>query len=395
MSIEVKTTITSFQLYHPHALTSTPLSQIVGLTPPNGRKRYIAAAFPSACGKTNLAMLTPPEHLPGWKVECVGDDIAWMKFDSEGRLRAINPENGFFGVAPGTNEKSNPNAMKTVFKNTVFTNTGLTSDRGVFWEGMDKDRLEKECVSVTTWKGVENWQDFPEDEQKRIPASHPNARFCTPISQYPHLDENWESSEGVPIDAILFGGRRPNTIPLVFEAFNWRHGVFVGAGMKSEPTAAAADIKGAMAHDPFAMRPFFGYNFMHYLNHWLSLENRQGAKLPKIFHVNWFRKDPDSKKFVWPGFGDNLRVLDWVLRRCDGEGAAIKTPLGYVPGENGLNMEGLGEEVKREWLFRLSKQELDDDLQETEEYFGTQFPGQLPGAMIEELEAARQRVRDM
>lgn len=359
------------------------------MTPPNGKKRYIAAAFPSACGKTNLAMLTPPEHLPGWKVECVGDDIAWMKFDSEGRLRAINPENGFFGVAPGTNDKSNPNAMKTIFKNSMFTNTGLTSDGGVHWEGMDKP-----TGSVTTWKGVKDWQDLTKDEQKKTPASHPNARFCTPISQYPHLDENWESSKGVPIDAILFGGRRPNTIPLVFESFNWKHGVFIGAGMKSEPTAAASDIKGKMAHDPFAMRPFFGYNFMHYLNHWLSLENRQGAKLPKIFHVNWFRKDESG--FVWPGFGDNLRVLDWVLRRCDGEGVAIETPLGYVPGENGLNMAGMAEkDVRKEWLFRLSKEELQADLEETERYFETQFPGQLPAAVLQEVEAARQRIKNM
>lgn len=336
-------------------------------------------------------MLTPPAHLPGWKVECVGDDIAWMKFDIEGRLRAINPENGFFGVAPGTNTKSNPNAMKTIFKNSVFTNTALTSDGGVFWEGMDMPG----DVSITSWKNVKDWQKLEKVEQKKNPGSHPNARFCTPISQYPHLDKNWESSEGVPIDAILFGGRRPNTIPLVYESFSWRHGVFVGAGMKSETTAAASDIKETMAHDPFAMRPFFGYNFMHYLNHWLSLEDRAGAKLPKIFHVNWFRRD-ETGSFVWPGFGDNLRVLDWVLRRCDGEGVAIKTPLGYVPGKDGLNMEGLKEtDVKKEWLFRLSKAELQADLLETEKYFDTQFPGQLPEAVLQELEAARQRINDM
>lgn len=376
-------------------MTIPPIPQIVGLTPPNGKKRYIAAAFPSACGKTNLAMLTPPKGLPGWKVECVGDDIAWMKFDSEGRLRAINPENGFFGVAPGTNKSSNPNAMKTVFRNSMFTNTAITSDGGVFWEKMcDLKDLPKD-VSITTWKGVKDWQDFDKAAQKKTPASHPNARFCTPISQYPYLDENWESSEGVPIDAILFGGRRPNTIPLVYESFSWRHGVFVGAGMKSEPTAAASDVKEQMAHDPFAMRPFFGYNFMHYLNHWLSLENKKDAKLPKIFHVNWFRKD-EAGEFVWPGFGDNLRVLDWVLRRCDGEGVAIETPLGFVPGEDGLNMDGLREEtVNRDWLFKLSKQELQDDLEETEWYFDTQFPGQLPAAVLEELEAARQRIADM
>jgi phosphoenolpyruvate carboxykinase (GTP) len=363
------------------------------LTPPKGKKRYIAAAFPSACGKTNLAMLTPPAHLPGWKVECVGDDIAWMKFDGDGRLRAINPENGFFGVAPGTNMDSNPNAMKTIFKNTIFTNTAVTSDGGVYWEGME-GKGELPNASISTWKGGKDWQLLNKSERKAGPASHPNARFCTPISQYPHLDENWESSEGVPIDAILFGGRRPKTIPLVYESFGWRHGVFVGAGMKSETTAAAQDIKEKMAHDPFAMRPFFGYNFMHYLNHWLDLEKKEGVKLPKIFHVNWFRKE--DGRFVWPGFGDNLRVLDWVLRRCDGEGEAVKTPLGYVPGNNGLNMEGLSDEdVNRDCLFKLSKQELQEDLEETEQYFDSQFPGQLPAAVLEELEAARQRIAAM
>ncbi len=365
----------------------------MGLTPPSGKKRYIAAAFPSACGKTNLAMLTPPEHLPGWKVECVGDDIAWMKFNEAGELRAINPENGFFGVAPGTNMASNPNAMKTAFKNSIFTNTALTSDGGVFWEGM---KPPGEGVAITSWRGVENWQDLDAAERKKNPASHPNARFCTPIAQYPELDDQWESSEGVRIDAILFGGRRPDTIPLVYQSFDWQHGVFVGAGMKSEATAAASDASDKMAHDPFAMRPFFGYNFMDYLEHWLSLQrSERGLKLPKIFHVNWFRRD-GAGRFVWPGFGDNLRVLDWVLRRCDGEGEAVKTPLGYVPGEGGLNLEGLGEgDMNREWLFRLSKQELQADLEETESYFNAQFPGQLPQAILDELSAAKQRVRDM
>lgn len=335
-------------------------------------------------------MLTPPSHLPGWKVECVGDDIAWMKFDSEGRLRAINPENGFFGVAPGTNKKSNPNAMKTVFKNSIFTNTARTSDGGVYWEDME---FPEEGVSITSWKGVENWQDLSKEERKKDKASHPNARFCTPISQYPCLDPQWESQEGVPIDAILFGGRRPDTIPLVYEAFNWQHGVFVGAGMKSETTAAAMDIKDKMAHDPFAMRPFFGYNFTHYLNHWLSLEDRENVKLPKIFHVNWFRKD-NAGKYVWPGFGENLRVLDWVLRRCDGEDVAMETPLGYIPKPDSLNMDGLGE-VNREWLFKLSKEELMQDLEETEAYFESQFPGQLPGVVLEEAESLRQRILNM
>ncbi len=373
------------------------LLQIVGLTNPEGVKRYVAAAFPSACGKTNLAMLTPPPNMPGWKVECVGDDIAWMKFDSDGRLRAINPENGFFGVAPGTSDSSNPNAMKTIFKNTIFTNTALTSDGGVYWEGMEKpEKLKERGVAITSWKELENWQDLSKEDQKKHPASHPNARFCTPIFQYPHLDPKWEDSAGVPIDAILFGGRRPDTIPLVYEAFNWRHGVFVGAGMKSEATAAASDVKDAMAHDPFAMRPFFGYNFMHYLDHWLGLEKRDGLKLPKIFHVNWFRRDPEGN-FVWPGFGDNLRVLDWILRRCDGEeGVAVKTPLGYIPASNAINMDGLKEgDVKKELLFKLEKDELKSDLDETEKYFNTQFPGQLPAAITEEVNAMRQRIEDM
>ena len=376
-----------------HTIYKHAIFQIVGLTNPEGKKRYIAAAFPSACGKTNLAMLTPPPNMPGWKVECVGDDIAWMKFEKNGRLRAINPENGFFGVAPGTSNSSNPNAMKTIFKNTVFTNTALTSDGGVYWEGMEKP---ESGVGITSWKKVENWQDLSKEEQKKNPASHPNARFCTPVSQYPFLDSEWEDEQGVPIDAILFGGRRPDTIPLVYESFNWQHGVFVGAGMKSETTAAASDIKDKMAHDPFAMRPFFGYNFMQYLEHWLGLEKRTGLHLPKVFHVNWFRRDPKGN-FVWPGFGENLRVLDWVLRRCDGEeGVAKKTPLGYVPTDSALNMAGLDEsEMKREWLFKLSKEELRSDLEETENYFNTQFPGQLPAAITEEVNAMRQRIEDM
>ena len=335
-------------------------------------------------------MLTPT--LPGWKVECVGDDIAWMRFDKEGQLRAINPENGFFGVAPGTSKASNPNAMETIFKNSIFTNTARTSDGGVYWEGMGNPGSG---VSITSWKGIENWQNLSEEEKKSKPASHANARFCTPIAQYPYLDKNWDNSEGVPIDAILFGGRRPTTIPLVYEAFNWKHGVFIGAGMKSESTAAASDFEGGtMLHDPFAMRPFFGYNFTHYLEHWLSLE-KPGMKLPKIFHVNWFRKD-DHGKFVWPGFGENLRVLDWILRRCDGEDSAVETPLGHVPKSNALNMENLKESsVKKSWLFKLTKEELVADVEETENYFNLQVPGQLPLAVREEIAALKSRIDSM
>lgn len=368
-------------------------AQIVGLTNPEGMKRYIAAAFPSACGKTNLAMMLPT--IPGWKVECVGDDIAWMKFGSDGRLYAINPENGFFGVAPGTSMSSNPNAMRTIFKNTIFTNTGLTSDGGVYWEGMEPP---EPGISITSWKGTENWQNLSQEERVKLgeqTASHANARFCTPISQYPYLDPNWESSEGVPIDAILFGGRRPTTIPLVYESFNWKHGVFVGAAMKSETTAAASDTKKGVQHDPFAMRPFFGYNFAHYLNHWLSLESKPGVKLPKIFHVNWFRKD-DQGKFVWPGFGENLRVMDWILRRCSGEDCAVETPLGYVPKANSINMEGLAAgSVKKDWLFRLDKRELLNDLSETESYFREQIPDQLPATLQEEVTAMKERINRM
>lgn len=280
---------------------------ILGITNPRGEKRYIAAAFPSACGKTNLAMLTPT--LPGYKVECVGDDIAWMKFDSQGQLRAINPENGFFGVAPGTSMATNPNAMATAFKNTVFTNVASTSDGGVYWEGMDE---VAEGVKITDWQG----RPWKKGETK-TPAAHPNSRFCSPAAQCPIIDGAWEDHEGVPISAILFGGRRPAGVPLVYEANSWAHGVFLGAAMRSEATAAAEHKGKVIMHDPFAMRPFFAYNFGHYLDHWLSMESRS-SRLPKIFHVNWFRKD-NNGNFMWPGFGENSRVLDWIIRRIDNE----------------------------------------------------------------------------
>lgn len=334
-------------------------------------------------------MVTPT--IPGWKAECVGDDIAWMKFDKDGRLRAINPENGFFGVAPGTNNSSNPNAMKTIFHNTIFTNTAKTSDGGVWWEGMEEP---DPGVKITSWLGVENWQDLPDDVRKKKTASHPNARFCSPTAQYPYLDPNWESSEGVPIDAILFGGRRPKAVPVVYQSFNWTHGVFVGAGMKSEATAAAADMKKkAILHDPFAMRPFFGYSFIQYLEHWLSLQNRPNVKLPKIFHVNWFRKGEDGK-FVWPGFGDNVRVLDWILRRCDGEDIADETPLGYVPKAGSLNLDGLSG-IDTDALFRVKKEDLEEDVADTEQYFENQLDGKLPAPLKAELAALKERIAKM
>ena len=364
---------------------SASFLQILGLTNPQGQKKYIAAAFPSQCGKTNLGMITP--SLPGWKAELIGDDIAWMWFDETGQLRGINPEYGLFGVATGTNMKSNPNAMRTIEKNTIYTNVALTSDGGVFWEGLE-DETPKD-LSITSWKGKENWK--PEDG----PAAHPNSRFCTPTSQVPKLDAKWNSPEGVPIDAILFGGRRPNTIPLVFETYSWEHGIFVGLSMRSEATAAAADHKGKkiLLNDPFAMRPFFGYNMCKYLEHWRELKDRPGVKLPKIFHVNWFRVDKDGK-FIWPGFGENCRVLDWICRRCDGDDIARETALGLIPNPGVINTKGLGD-VDMEHLFDFSKAELEQEVAELEAYFDEQLPGQLPQFIVDEKEALKQRIAKM
>jgi phosphoenolpyruvate carboxykinase (GTP) len=357
---------------------------ILGITNPKGQKKYIAAAFPSACGKTNLAMLVPT--LPGYKVECVGDDIAWMRFDEEGRLRAINPEAGFFGVAPGTSLDTNPNAMHTVQTNSIFTNVAKTSDGGVFWEGLEK--YTDPNVQITSWLGEENWSKAT----SKGPAAHPNSRFCTPARQCPMMDDDWESPRGVPIDAILFGGRRPKGVPLVYESLNWQHGVFVGAAMRSEATAAAEHKAKVVMHDPFAMRPFFGYNFGHYIKHWLSMQDRANAKLPKIYHVNWFRKGADGK-FMWPGFGENSRVLDWICRRIDGEDSAVKTPIGYVPKEDALNLAGLKEEVDMKGLFDLPKDFWLQEVEEIRTYFEEQVNKDLPDAMWQELEQLKERVR--
>ncbi|KAL1501642.1 hypothetical protein ABEB36_006937 [Hypothenemus hampei] len=356
---------------------------ILGITNPKGEKRYIAAAFPSACGKTNLAMMTP--SLPGFKVECVGDDIAWMRFDKNGQLRAINPENGFFGVAPGTSSKSNPIAMQTIFKNTLFTNVASTSDGGVFWEGMEDELAPG--VSITDWRG-QKW-----NKDSKTPAAHPNSRFCTPASQCPIIDPQWEAPEGVPISAILFGGRRPKGVPLVYEARNWRHGVMVGAAMRSEATAAAEHQGKVIMHDPFAMRPFFGYNFGHYLQHWLSMEKRS-ENLPKIFHVNWFRKNAQGK-FLWPGFGENSRVLDWILRRLDNENCAQETPIGYVPSKNGINLEGFQENVDLTELFDVSKEFWLEEVEAIEKYFKQQVGKDLPVEIDEQLKELRKRIEAM
>ncbi|KAK8726493.1 hypothetical protein OTU49_010277 [Cherax quadricarinatus] len=355
---------------------------ILGITNPQGVKRYIAAAFPSACGKTNLAMMT--SSLPGYKVECVGDDIAWMKFDEEGVLRAINPENGFFGVAPGTSMQTNPVAMKTVLSNTMFTNVARTSDGGVFWEGMEKEIAND--VTITSWLGDTNWS-----KESGKPAAHPNSRFCTPAGQCSIIDPAWEDPEGVPISAILFGGRRPQGVPLVYEAYDWKHGVMVGAAMRSEATAAAEYKGKVIMHDPFAMRPFFGYNFGHYLQHWLSMETRTEKPLPKIFHVNWFRKS-EKGRFLWPGFGENVRVLDWILKRVDGEDVAEESAIGLLPKTSSINLSGLEENVDMDELFSIPKEFWEQEVRDIARYFDEQVGADLPNDVWEQLKKLEKRL---
>lgn len=362
---------------------------ILGITNPEGRKKYIAAAFPSACGKTNLAMLQAT--LPGYKVECVGDDIAWMKFDEEGNLRAINPENGFFGVAPGTNYTSNPNAMATVDRNTVFTNVAETSDGGVFWEGLEKE-MDLEDIKITDWRGQPWIQGHTQ-----TPAAHPNSRFCAPCSQYPLLDPHWEDPNGVHIEAILFGGRRPDGVPLIYEAKSWEHGVFVGATMRSEATAAAEHSGKVIMHDPFAMRPFFGYNFGDYLKHWLSFSKRSpSVNVPKIFHVNWYRKNSEGQ-FLWPGYGENIRVLDWIFRRIDKEeGIAEASPIGYLPAENSINLDGISyPHLDMKELFRLSKDFWQKEMKDVRTFLETEVAADLPDDIRHELDQVERDVNDM
>lgn len=355
---------------------------ILGITDPSGNKRYIAAAFPSACGKTNLAMLTPT--LPGYKVECVGDDIAWMRFDENGVLRAINPEAGFFGVAPGTNEFSNPNAMKTIERNTIFTNVAETSDGDFYWEGLEH--------KLSADSRVTDWQNTAWDPKSDKKAAHPNSRFCAPASQCPIIDPQWESSEGVPISAIIFGGRRPEGVPLVYESFDWSHGVFLGASMRSETTAAAEHKGKLIVHDPFAMRPFFGYNFGHYLKHWLSMAKVPNAKLPKIFHVNWFGRDTETGNFLWPGYGENIRVLDWICRRISGERCARPTPIGLVPEHGALNLEGLKEEVDMGKLFLFSSDFWSREQQVIENFLRANVGEDLPKEIEHECKKLKQRL---
>ena len=353
---------------------------ILKLTSPEGVRKYIAAAFPSACGKTNLAMLAPT--IPGWKVETLGDDIAWMRIGEDGRLWAVNPEYGFFGVAPGTNQHTNPNAMRTIEKgNSVFTNVALTEDGDVWWEG-----LENTPARATSWKG-EPWT--PESDEL---SSHPNSRYCTPIKQCDILAAEYDDPRGVPIDAILFGGRRKTTVPLIFEARDWTHGTFLGATLSSETTAAAVGQVGVVRRDPMAMLPFIGYNAGDYFNHWITVgKDNDAAKLPKIFYVNWFRRDEDGG-FLWPGFGENSRVLKWVVERIEGQATAVETPIGYVPAPGALDTTGLDvSDAQLEAALAVDPEEWKAEIPQIQEWF-EKFGEDLPAVLWTELDGLKARL---
>jgi phosphoenolpyruvate carboxykinase (GTP) len=358
---------------------------ILKITNPEGKSKYIAAAFPSACGKTNLAMLVPT--IPGWKVKTIGDDIAWMKPGKDGKFRAINPEAGFFGVAPGTSTDSNPNAMHTIENNTIFTNVALTEDGDIWWEGIGYDPPGK----LIDWTGKPWIQD--KTNKSQAPAAHPNSRFTAPAAQCPAAAEEWEDPAGVPIDAFLFGGRRPSTIPLVTQAFDWNHGVFLGSIMGSEVTAAALDLKAGVRRDPFAMLPFCGYHMGDYFAHWIRMgEKTPISAQPKFFLVNWFRKNREGK-FLWPGYGENSRVLKWVFERCDGGGRAVETPVGIMPADDAIDRpSGVSDEDMRE-LIKADlagwKAEIDDV--KTGHY--PKFGDRLPKELIHHLDAIEKRLR--
>jgi len=354
---------------------------IMGITNPEGVKRYVAAAFPSACGKTNLAMLIP--NIPGWKVETVGDDIAWMKFGDDGRLYAINPEAGFFGVAPFTSMETNPNAMLSCKANSIFTNTGLTPDGDIWWEGIGSDIPE----------GTITWTNEVYDKASGKPAAHPNARFTAPAYQCPVIDKDWENPKGVPISAFLFGGRRPGTVPLVYQAFDWNHGVFMGSIVGSEVTAAAIGLKAGVRRDPFAMLPFCGYHMGDYFGHWVKLgaSAPDKSKLPGIFNVNWFRKGADGK-FLWPGYGDNIRVLKWIFERMEGTAGAVETPIGFVPETDSIDISGLaGMEASMDNILKVDAAEWLAECDLIAEH-QAKFGDRLPKEMIEQFESLKTRL---
>ncbi|MGA3029396.1 MAG: phosphoenolpyruvate carboxykinase (GTP) [Candidatus Limnocylindrales bacterium] len=341
---------------------------IIKVTAPDGRVKHMAGAFPSACGKTNLAMLEPT--IPGWKVETIGDDICWMKFGEDGRLYAINPEAGFFGVAPGTGPFTNANAVRTLFANCIYTNCALTDDGDVWWEGLTSDAP----AHLIDWTG----HDWTPDSGK--PAAHPNARFTAPASQDPAIAPNWEDPAGVPIDAIMFGGRRASTVPLVREGFDWEHGVFLGSIMSSEMTAAAVGTVGKLRFDPFAMLPFCGYNMADYWAHWLEIGRKAGATLPRIYLVNWFRKDGNGR-FLWPGYGENSRVIEWMFGRCSGEDDAVSTPIGLLPAPGAIDTKGMEiGETDLSTLLSVDRAAWVDEVAAIEEHyarFGTRLPPEL------------------
>ena len=363
---------------------------ILKLTNPEGKVKYVTGAFPSACGKTNLAMLIPT--LPGWKVETVGDDISWMKFDAEGNLRAINPEAGFFGVAPGTSMKSNPNAMLSCSKDTIFTNVALTDDGDVWWEGIGYDAPDH----LIDWKG-NDWKPGQVDaDGNAVKAAHPNARFTARANNCPAIAPEWEDPAGVPIAAFLFGGRRPSTLPLIYQSKDWEHGVFIGSTVGSEVTAAALDVKaGTVRRDPFAMLPFCGYHMGDYFKHWLEIGKTGAAKgnLPKIFCVNWFRKSAEGK-FMWPGFGDNSRPLAWVFGRCDGTAAANETAIGFLPTQESIDITGIEDEVSAADLAELLKVDTEgwkEELAMIEEHYA-KFGDKLPQELKDQLAALKARL---
>ena len=374
---------------------------ILGVKKPDGDIKYITAAFPSACGKTNLAMLIPPEGYKkaGYEVFTVGDDIAWMKQGPDGRLYAINPENGFFGVAPGTNAKSNYNALASTMKNTIFTNVALNNaDNTVWWEGLDKNPP----VDATEWKGakvngVEFTSEIDPATGKNKKLAHPNSRFTAPAVNCPCVSPEFNNPDGVPVSAIIFGGRRASTTPLVYQSFDWVHGTYMGSAVSSETTAAATGAVGVLRHDPMAMKPFIGYNVGDYWAHWLEMGEKLGDKAPKIFNVNWFKQD-ENGNFIWPGFGDNMRVLDWIIRRCEGKVDAVETPIGFLPKKGDINLKGIEDEVTSEVEDKLLAVDVDlwkKEIAEMRRYYNDDIKakgGNIPQALYDELDKIEARL---